>query len=607
MATTIKTLFKSLFAILLSLIISLVLFIVALAAIVVGVVGYIAPAIKSPEQGSVLEINLSEEISDSPLKMPLINLRKMSIEPGSSLSLLSTLRALEAAAADPNITALSLRMDGENHPSLALAEELRDAIVLFKESSGKPVYGYSQSYSQSAYYLASVADSLFVEPLGGIEWKGIATSGYYYGDLFKEIGVGVEAFRPAKCLYKSAIEPYTLASQSSESREQSQRLVDELWRGVVGQLSKSRNVSSQVLRQLAQEEVLIDSSHAQKSGLVDVVGYYDEYEQAFERCGVMRGDKDGRLRRITLLDYSLLQQQNLDTSSSMTALSGSKIGVIYADGMIMDGRSEGGSDPIVGSETLCGLLRKAKDDKSVKAVILRVNSPGGSALAADAMWRSVELLRKKKPVVVSMGSYAASGGYYISAPVDMIVANRYTLTGSIGVYSLMFNYAESLSRNLKINIDGVGSEPSADFGRAPRALNAVERTAMLRSVDDVYTTFTTKVAEGRNLPIGVVSTLAGGRVWSGVEAEACGLADAVGGLHKAISIAVDRSSLSQGSYQVVEISNDESGMDLLMSMVGVSLQSLFDMGDMTPAMRQLKRVESAPQGLIMHSSERVIF
>ncbi len=611
MARTITTFFKSLLAILLSLIVSIVLLFVAIAAITIGAAEYFAPAIKSPKQGSVLEINLSEEISDSPIKMPLINLRKMSIEQGSSLSLLSSLRALEAAAEDPNITALSLRMDGENRPSLAMAEELRDAVARFKTSSGKPVYGYSQSYSQSTYYLASIADSLYVEPLGGVEWQGIASAGYYYGDMLREVGVGVEAFRPEACSYKSAIEPYTSAAPSEESREQSQRLVDELWRGVLDQVSQARNIKTNALKQLAQNEILVESGQALKSGLIDVVGYTDEYEKAFERCGVMR-NKDGNLRRVTLFDYSLLQQQALDAQQGSEALlSSKKIGVIYADGVIMDGESEGGSDPIVGSQTLCRLLSKAREDESVKAVILRVNSPGGSALAADAMWREVELLRKEKPVVVSMGSYAASGGYYISAPADMIVANRYTLTGSIGVYSIMFNYAEAMSQKLKINIDGVGSEPSADFGRTPRKLNAAEQAAMRRSVDEVYTAFTTKVSEGRNLPIGVVSTLSGGRVWSGVEAEACGLADAVGGIHKALSIAVDRSSLSKGDYQVVEISNEESGIDMLMSMIGVSISTAFNIGEAievaTPAMRQLKRIEAAPKGLIMHAPEQIRF
>ncbi len=600
------TFFKSLFAILLSFIVSIVVLIALLGALIVGAAEYFAPPVEAPKQGSILEVNLSQEITDSPRQLPLINLSTMSIDTSSPLSLLSTLRALEAAASDPSITALSLRMDGLYELPLAMTEELRDAVVRFKKSSGKPVYSYSQSLMQSNYYLASAADSLYLEPLGTIEWRGIATSGFYFGDLLKGLGVDVEVFRPTECRYKSAVEPYIYATQSNESREQSQRLVDELWRGVVGQVATDREVSAERLRELAREVVMIDSETALKERLVDAVAYADEYELALERCGVMR-NKSGEIRRISLWNYASMQQQAADKENITDVTNDKKVAIVYADGILMDGRSEPGSEPIVGDYTLSRQLRKCLNDDDIKAVVLRVNSPGGSALSADVVWREVELLRAKKPVVVSMGSYAASGGYYISVPADMIVADRYTITGSIGVYSVMFNYVDALSKHLKVNYESVGSEPSADFGVSPRGLNSVEREAMLRGVDDVYGSFTEKVAAGRNLPIGVVSTLAGGRTWSGVEAAACGLVDAVGGLHSAISLAVERSTLYGTDYQIIEITDEPSGFEMVRSMLSVQVRELFNIGGASDAMVHLKRIESMQNNMIMHHPERVQF
>ncbi len=605
------TFFKSLFAILMAIIASIVILCVAVVTIIYIGVGALTPAAEEIKCGTLLEINMSEVITDSPRIMPIANLRELSLDSAPSLSLLETLRALESAAEDPNITALSLRMDGMESLGLAMAEELRSAIELFKKSSGKPVYSYSQEYSQANYYLASIADSIYVHPLGGIEWQGIATASYYYGDLLKRLDIGVEAFRPAACKYKSAVEPYTRGSQSDESREQSQRLVDELWRGVAGQVSNARDIDPAELRRLAAEEILIDAKVAMQSSMVDGIAYRDEYDLALERTGIIR-NKKGVLRRTTLAKYAYANSLSANSALELTGVN--KVAIIYVDGVIVDGQSVNGSTQLVGSSTVVSQLRRASIDDDIKTVILRVNSPGGSAMAADVMWREVALLCEKKPVIVSMGSAAASGGYYVSVPSDIIVANRYTLTGSIGVYGLMTDYAGTLSNNLLINIDGAKSEPSADFGRVPRKLNGFERAAMMRSVNEIYDTFTTKVSEGRNLPIGVVMTLAGGRVWSGVEAESCGLIDGVGGLHHAISLAVDRVSLTAGDYQVVELTTEPEGVDLLLSMLGVKIRSMFA-SDIFPSLgvvdalplEELKIVTSAPRGLLMHEPEKVKF
>lgn len=611
-----KVYLKTILAILLGFATSIAVLFITLLIFSVIIFYICLPSDEPLRRGTVLELNLSTVVSDSPRLLPFADISELSASATPSISLLSAIRALESGANDPNITALSLRMDGGQPFSLAISEELRSAIELFRERSGKPIYGYSESYTQSAYYLASVADSLFMHPLGSVEWQGVATANYYFGGALERMGLNVEAFRPEACDHKSAVEPYTRKNQSSESREQSQRLVDALWSGVVEQVATSRKISEFELRKSAAEQISIGAHSAVRSKMIDRIAYRDEYDAALERVGIIRNDEE-HLRRVTLAQYASMQDTALAELAEET--SSNSIAIIYVDGVIVDGLSESGTTPMVGSTTLVSQLRRAGRNDSIKAVILRVNSPGGSAMASDVMWREVELLRAKKPLIVSMGSMAASGGYYISAPADMIVANRYTLTGSIGVYGLMVGYAESLSRNLLINIDGAKSEPSADFGLVPRRTTPLEREAVMRGVNDIYDTFLSKVSSGRNLLPSTLTPLAGGRVWSGSEAVECGLADMSGGLHTALAVAIDRSSLSEGEYEVIEILEEPDGLDLLFAYLGVSMQGVMEKSallstlftqftnPLSDALEELRVVESSPRGMIMHDSERVVF
>ncbi|MFI3248975.1 MAG: signal peptide peptidase SppA [Rikenellaceae bacterium] len=607
--------FKNLFISLAAFLTATLLFVLLLTIGAAVAITALTPEVEPLKKGTVLEINMSELFVDSPQSPSLIDLKGFVFGSTPQISTLSMLRALEFAASDPNITAISLRMDGAEYLPLATAEELRTALEEFLEVSGKPIFAYAEGYSQVEYYLSTVADKIFIHPLGHIEWQGVSMNTLFYGDLLKSIGADVEVFRPAACRFKSAVEPYTRSSMSEESREQSSRLVNILWDGVVGQVAQSRAISEQTLRRVADEVVVVEADEAKQLGFVDDVLYEDHYIAQLEEAGIAL-DK-GKMRRITLGRYATRIDPNSDLmGDDLIDMGGNKIAVIYVDGTIIDGVSEvGGSsgDSYVGSTTIVNQLRRVRNDDNIKGVVVRVNSPGGSAMAADVMWREMDLLKDEKMVVISMGSYAASGGYYISAPADAILADRYTLTGSIGVYGMMVAYEEALSRHLHINFDGVGSSSSSDFCRVPRKITPIERAAMMRSVDQVYDSFTSKVSKGRNLPIGVVNALSGGQVWSGVEAESCGLVDGVGGLKMALNLIVDRCGLDGSEYKIIEVSETPDEFEMLLKSLGVRLQSspfnsiLSLMGRERSQISADLRALTSSSGIMMHTPERLDF
>ncbi|MFR9660286.1 MAG: S49 family peptidase, partial [Rikenellaceae bacterium] len=419
MGTIIKKIATTLLALIASMVI---LSVVLVISIVVGV-GLLMPSEEiSVKRGSLLELNLSTQIVEKSELTPLNGLLTALGEMPQTTSLFSLLRAIECAAEDPNITALSLRMDGSYNLPLATASELREALLDFRRVSSKPIYSYSEGYSQSGYYLASIADSVFINPLGSITWQGVSVDGIFYGDLLKNVGVKAEVFRPEGCDYKSAIEPYTSSKMSSESREQNGRIVDDIWGNIVGEVSRARGINIGTLYRMASDRIIIEPEEALREGMVSAIAYRDQYDRAIERLGVVRDrERDGEpLRTISSARYANRIDLLIEEDDSTRGENSEKIAIIYADGVIVDGDIPSSRGDEVVSGVISKQLRKARSDESVKAVILRVNSPGGSALAAEVIWREVELLRGEKPVIVSIGSYGASGGYYISAPADMI-------------------------------------------------------------------------------------------------------------------------------------------------------------------------------------------
>lgn len=544
---------------------------------------------------SILKIDFSEVITDAPSTDPLagFDFRTMSSTP--ELSIFQVLRAIDAARDDDRIKGIYLRLNGGGGVTgSALLEELREAIAGFKES-GKFVVAYNEVYSQGQYYLASVADKIYLQPQGGMEWTGMSSNLMFYKGLFDKLDLKVEVFRPTVCKYKSAVEPYILDRMSPANREQMQQLLGSMWNHIVSTVAEARGIEPAVLNRIADELAVSLPEEALEHGLVDGLIYEDRMKEIFAELGV-EADDDDEYNFVSLGDYAAQVPADLKNIAS------DQVAIVYADGGIVDG--EGTGKDIYGN-TLAATLAGVRADEGIKAVVLRVNSPGGSALASDLVWREMELLKAEKPVVVSMGSYAASGGYYISCPADVIVADELTLTGSIGVFGMIYDTRDALKNKLGINIDGVQTNASSDFlGKGP--LTPVQRAMIMRGVDRVYETFTTNVAEGRNLPIEKVLDIAGGRVWSGEDALGIGLVDACGGLKTAIALAVDKAGLGE-KYRVAEILEEPSGFAAVLASLNAKIRMSLvgsELGLMMQDYEQLREAV-ARQGVQMYSPCKV--
>ena len=558
--------------------------------ILLGIAGSMEKSVAvHPE--SILKIDFSEVLTDAPSSDPLAGIDLMTLQTTRQLSLFKALRAIEAAGADDRIKGIYLRMNGGGGVTgSALLEELREALLEFKQS-GKFIVAYNETYSQGQYYLASVADKIYLQPEGGMEWSGLASDVMFYKGLLDKLDLRAEVFRPTACKYKSAVEPFILDKMSAANREQMQALVNSMWGTISGAVCESRGIDSVKMRRITDNLQVTLPEEALEYGFVDSLLYEDQMEDVFAELGVS-DDYDF----ITLGDYAS------QVGADLKNISADQVAIVYADGQIVDG--EGYGKEIYGN-TLAAKIAGVRDDEKVKAVVLRVNSPGGSALASDVIWREVELLRAEKPVVVSMGSYAASGGYYISCPADVIVADKLTLTGSIGVFGMILDTREALKNKLGITIDGVQSNASSSF-LATRPLTPVQRSMIMRGVDKVYTTFTNDVAEGRNLPIEKVLDIAGGRVWSGADALGIGLIDTYGGLKTAIALAVDKADLGD-NYRVTEVTETPTGFAAFIASLNMSVREAFTRSELGLMMKDYNTVREAfrQQGVLMYSPYKV--
>lgn len=558
--------------------------------LLLGLAGSMSKSVTLPEE-AVLKIDLADMIVDAPSADPLAGIDLMTLQTRRQLPLLKVLQTLEAAAADDHIRGIYLRMGfNENVAGTALLEELRAALAEFR-ASGKFVVSYNENYSQAQYYLASVADRIYIQPEGGLSWYGLSSNTMFFKGLFDKLDLRAEVFRPTACRYKSAVEPFILDGMSPANREQMQALVDSMWGTISSEVCASRGIDSLDMRRMTDNLEVSLASEALAHGFVDGILYEDQMEDVFAELGLSE-DYDF----ISLGDYASM------VGVDMNNLSADRVAVLYAQGQIVDG--EGYGEEIYGN-TLAAKIAELRDDERVKAVVVRVNSPGGSALASDVIWREMELLREVKPVIVSMGSYAASGGYYISCPADVIVADRLTLTGSIGVFGMILDPREALKNKLGITFDGVRSNTSSDF-LTTGPLTPLQRGMIMRGVDQVYGTFTEHVSEGRNLPLERVLEIAGGRVWSGQQALGVGLIDTCGGLKMAIAMAVDKAGLGE-NFRVVEVKDQPTGIAAVLSSLNVSIRKAFTRSEVEPLMEEFRTLREAlsQQGILMYSPYRV--
>lgn len=433
--------------------------------------------------------------------------------------------------------------------------ELREALQDFKES-GKFIIAYDEAYSEGGYFLASVADEIYLNPMGAIDFNGFSSEGIFLKGLFEKVGIKPEVFRVGE--FKSAVEPFILDKMSAENKLQTQYFLDDINNLAVAKVAESRGIALDSLKKVNSQMLVRKAKDAVTYGLATDLAYLDEVQTKLrEKLGISEEDD---IRTINATDLGSLAKSKNITSKN-------RIAVILAEGDIVDGNVEGA----LSSEKFAKEIRKARKDENIKAIVLRVNSPGGSIVASDVIWREMSEAKKVKPVIVSMGEVAASGGYYISAPADTIVAQPNTITGSIGIFGLWFNVQGLLNDKLGITTDGVSTGQFSDFMNPTRPLTEVERTIIQTSVEEGYETFISRVAEGRNMHPDSVKKVASGRVWTGTQAKERGLVDVLGGLNTAIEIAAGK--LDAGDdYRVIYYPEQKAWFETFLDDFGDKVQ-----------------------------------
>lgn len=525
-----------------------------LLIMVVVVVALCSDSSSEMKDSSVLLVSLDGEIVDREDDDVYVNLFPSQVGQTG----LSDIRyAIQEAKNDDRIKGIYLKTN-VLQTGYATLEEIRDALADFK-SSGKFIYAYSGLYSQGAYYVASVADSLFMNPRGSLDFTGISSSSLFCKDFLTKIGVEMQVVKAGS--YKSYAESYVNDSMSSENREQLNELISSLWNSIVDSISVSRSIEKDRLLVLADSMIpLRSSSYVLEQGFVDGLLFNDQFESLIR--SKMDVDSTADLPTVSVKDYVAdLVANKVEEKTS------DKVAILYLSGEIDNGSTDGISSP----ETV-KQLRKLGKDSTVKAVVLRVNSPGGSAYGSDQICHAIMEVKKNKPVIASMGDYAASGGYYISSNASRIFSDKNTITGSIGVIALLPN-AQELSNKIGVHYETVKTNRNADvMENIFRPLTAAERAAMQRSVNDFYDTFLQRCAEGRGMEVEQVKEYAEGRVWSGIDALKIGLVDYAGGLHCAIDSAAAMAKLTD--YSVVEYPEKKDFFQKLQEIPSIGYEKL---------------------------------
>ena len=512
-----------------------------LVSIIMGILTFVSMAgmiasegMSSPiEKKSVLRITLKGSITErAGEENPL---SKLGGETTQQIALDQALQALEKAAKNDKIEGIYME-GGILSAYPAEVQELRQALLKFKKS-GKWIIAYADTYSRSAYYLCSVADKVYLNPIGMLDWSGLSSNPMFFTGLMKKLGIKMQVFKVGT--YKSAVEPYIAEQMSDANREQVSSYQQSIWNNMLKDVAKSRKTTAEALNSLADSLTILSGPEASvKGGLVDKVCYQDEVKKILKNKAKM--EEDESLRFVSISDVALSEELNDKVDD--------EIAVYYAYGEIKEDITGGfAQESAITSKQMTKDLQELREDDDVKAVVLRVNSPGGSAYASEQIWREVQLLSKEKPVIVSMGALAASGGYYISCGANKIFAEPTTLTGSIGIFGMIPDATELLTDKLGLSFDVVKTNAHSDFGAMGRPLNESECRLMQAYINQGYELFTGRVAQGRNISQDSVKAVAEGRVWTGEQAMKIGLVDKLGNLNDAIAAAAKAAKIEKYS------------------------------------------------------------
>jgi len=489
------------------------------------------------KEHTVLQLSLATPIADRCNNNPMENFDFRSLKVNEQLGLNDILDNLKKAKEDEKIDGIYLDLT-VIPAGFATIEEVRNALIDFK-ASGKFILAYADTYSQPSYYLASVADEVYLNPEGMITWVGLRSELMFYRDALDKIGVEPQIIRHGK--FKSAVEPFMQNYMSEANREQVTAYMGSIWKHMVSGIAEQRGLTADKLNALADNMTLVSAQDVVDNGLIDGVKYKDEIL-------AMLREKTGKADDEDIESVSMGKYAKAPKKRKEKGLAKEKVAVVYAMGNVIMGE---GAEGTIGSDRISRAIRKARKDSTVKAIVFRVNSGGGSALSSEIIWREVALAAKVKPVIASLGDVAASGGYYIVSPAHKIVASPNTITGSIGVFGLMFNAQELVEKKIGVNVEVVKTNKHSDLGSTFRSLTAQEREVIQQGVEDVYETFITRVADGRGMTKEAVDAIGQGRVWSGANAIEIGLIDEFGGLEKAIAIAAEEAGLEH--YRVTNL------------------------------------------------------
>lgn len=524
-----KQFFKMFFASLLAMVIAGVVLIIVFVGVIVSAVSNIksqkTSTAKNTKQG-ILLIETNKRMHEQGARN---SLAAFSDDAAYSVGLYDATRALNEAKTDNNVKAVFLKLEGGGN-AWATLQQLREALVDFK-TSGKKIYAYGEGLSQKDYYLASTADLLYLNPSGMMELKGLSSNITFFKGTLDKFGVQPEIFYAGK--FKSATEPFRAEQISEPNRIQISAMQNDIWSEFLQAAAQKSKRDTASLNQIAASRGLFFASDAFAEKLIDGAKYWDEMEDQMRK--VVDKKADEKLPYISIDEYA----DQLDRK-----LGADRIAILFAEGEIVDGQ---GGDYQIGSESLVNSIRQIRRNDKIKAVVLRVNSPGGSALASEVILRELRLLKAKKKVIVSMGDLAASGGYYISCAADSVFAMPNTITGSIGVFGMLFNVGNGMKDKLGVTFDGVKNAPLADFPSTTRPLNELESARMQATIDTIYAQFKGRVVSGRKLDATLVDSVAQGRIWTGSDALEIGLVDALGGLDRALASAAKMANLKDYS------------------------------------------------------------
>jgi protease-4 len=560
-----------------------------------GIIGMIAASSEkevSVKENTVLHLNLNGRMLVERTAEDEFDLSAFGNPFGGDLNagLVNLKKAISEAKTNENVKGIYLNT-GLIIAGQANLLELREALIDFKDS-GKFVIAYDEAYSEGGYFLASAADEVFLNPMGAIDFNGFSSEGIFLKGLFDKVGIKPEVFRVGE--FKSAVEPFILDKMSPENRLQTQYFLNDINDLAVSKIAESRKIALDSLKKINSEMLVRKAEDAVAYGLATALAYEDEvHAKLREKLGLTEDDE---IPTINATDLGSLAKSTNITSKN-------RIAVIIAEGDIVGGDVDGA----LSSDKFAREIRKARKDDNIKAIVLRVNSPGGSIVASDVIWREMTEAKKAKPLIVSMGEVAASGGYYISAPADTIVAQPNTITGSIGIFGLWFNVQELLNEKLGVTTDVVSTGQLSDFMNPTRELSEVERTIIQQNIEEGYETFISRVAEGRGMHPDSVKKVASGRVWTGTQAKERGLVDVLGGLNTAIKIAADK--LDAGDdYRVVYYPEQKTWVEELMSDFGdkVELKVLqAQLGENFPLIQKIKNLQDY-QGIQVRMPQDIV-